>query len=209
LVTLLGSLGADEVVRAEARRLLADAEAGGAPLPPDLATAVAHVVAAGGGSSEWDLLHSKYKAAATPQDEVRYLHALSSFTEPELLRRSIDLAFSDEVRSQDAPYLLAGILASREGCVLAWEAIEQHWDEMLKQWPPNTIHRMLDSLPSLVSAGDDAVSRAFAWLDGHPLARGERKVAQSRERLRVNVAFRQRVAGRLAAVLGAASSGAP
>lgn len=209
LVMLLGGLGADDEVRGEARRLLADAEAGGAPLPPDLATAVAHVVAAGGGSQEWELLHSKYKKAATPQDEVRYLHALSSFTDPALLKRSIDLAFSDEVRSQDAPYLLAGILASREGCVLAWEAIEQNWDEMLKQWPPNTIHRMLDSLPSLVAAGDGAVSRAFTWLDEHPLARGERKVAQSRERLQVNVAFRQRVAAPLASLLAAAVSGAP
>ncbi len=207
LVMLLGGLGADEEVRTEARRLLSDAEAGGAPLPPDLATAVAHVVAAGGGSEQWELLYSKYRSAATPQDEVRYLHALSSFTHPELLKRSVDLAFSDEVRSQDAPYLLAGILASRQGCTLAWEAIEQHWDEMLKQWPPNTIHRMLDSLPSLVSAGDDAVSRASAWLDDHPLARGERKVAQSRERLLVNVAFRQRVGGRLASLL--ASPGAP
>jgi hypothetical protein len=206
---LLGGLGADDEVRSEARRLLADAEAGGPPLPPDLATAVVHVVAAGGGSNEWELLYAKYKKAATPQDEVRYLHALSSFTDPALLKRSIDVAFSDEVRSQDAPYLLAGILASREGCVLAWEAIEENWDEMLKQWPPNTIHRMLDSLPSLVAGGDDAVNRAFTWLDEHPLARGERKVAQSRERLRVNVAFRQRVAGPLASLLAAAASGAP
>lgn len=174
-------------------------------MPPDLATALAHVVAAGGGSTDWDMLYFKYKNAATPQDEVRYLHTLSEFTDPQLLSRSIELAFSDEVRSQDAPYLLAGILASREGCLLAWEAVEQHWDEMLKMWPPNTIHRMLDSLPSLVAAGDDAVSRAFAWLDEHPLARGERKVAQSRERLRVNVAFRQRVGGRLASLLAAAS----
>lgn len=205
LVTLLGTLGADEEVRTEARHLFADAEAGGAPLPPDLATALAHVVAAGGGSADWDMLYFKYKNAATPQDEVRYLHALSEFTEARLLSRSIELAFSNEVRSQDAPYLLAGILASREGCVLAWEAVEHHWDEMLKLWPPNTIHRMLDSLPSLVAAGDDAVSRAFAWLDEHPLARGERKVAQSRERLRVNVAFHQRVGGRLASLLAAAS----
>ena len=64
-----------------------------------------------------------------------------------------------------------------------------------------SIHRMLDSLPSLVAAGDRAVSRAFTWLDEHPLARGERKVAQSRERLQVNVAFRQRVAAPLASLL--------
>ncbi len=50
LVTLLGTLGADPEVRAEARKQLADADAGRAPLPPDLATAVARVIAAGGWS---------------------------------------------------------------------------------------------------------------------------------------------------------------
>jgi puromycin-sensitive aminopeptidase len=209
LVTLLGTVGADERVRAEARRLLADAEAGRAPLPPDLATAVAHIVGAAGGNEEWELLHSRYKKASTPQDEVRYLHALSEFPTAELLQRSIDLAFSDEVRSQDAPFLLAGIFARREGCVVAWEAIEQHWDEMLKIWPPNTIHRMLDSLPSLVAGGDDTISQALGFLDRHPLARGERKVAQARERLGVNVAFRRRVAGQLPSLLANGAPGAP
>ena len=48
LITLLGILGADGQVRSEARRRLADADAGRAPLPPDLATAIAQVVAASG-----------------------------------------------------------------------------------------------------------------------------------------------------------------
>ena len=234
LVTLLGTVGSDREVRAQARQRLADADAGRSPLPPDLATAVAQVVAAGGADDEWELLYSHYRKAATPQDEVRYLQALGGFSQPHLVRRSLELALSGEVRTQDAPYLVASILGRRDGCALAWECIEEHWDEMQSRWPPNSFHRVLESLPALVAAhaparaggarapadgtvppGGAAVSsvpgggvagggvadQALAWLDTHPLARGGRKVAQARERLEINIAFRRRVAGQLAAAL--------
>ena len=108
MVTLLGVLGADPEVRSGARQLLVDADAGRAPLAPDLATAVAQVIAAAGAEEEWELLYRHYKQATTPQDEVRYLHALAGFTAPALVQRTLDLVFSGEVRSQDAPYVLAG-----------------------------------------------------------------------------------------------------
>jgi puromycin-sensitive aminopeptidase len=207
LVTLLGTLGADQQVRAEALKQLADADAGRAPLPPDLTTAVARVIAAGGGTHEWELLYSHYKEAKTPQDEVRYLDALGGFSERALLQRSVDLAFSGEVRSQDAPFLVAGILSRRDGCTVAWEAMEHRWDEMLDRWPPKSLHRVLESMPGLAAAGDAYAQRAMAWLDAHPLGLGERKVLQARERLLVNLAFKARLAGQLAPVLGTASPG--
>ncbi|HTT88171.1 MAG TPA: M1 family aminopeptidase [Acidimicrobiales bacterium] len=202
LVTLLGTLGADPDVHTEARQRLADADAGRTPLPPDLATAVARVIAAGGGAEAWELLYSHYKNAATPQDEVRYLDALGGFPEADLLRRSIELAFSGEVRSQDAPFLVAGILSRRDGCVVAWEAMEKRWDEMLDRWPPKSLQRALESLPGLAAAGDEFAQRVFSWLDSHPVGLGERRVQQARERLAINLAFKRRVAGRLNAVLG-------
>ncbi len=208
LVTLLGTLGADGEVRAEARQALADADAGRAPLPPDLATAVARVIAAGGGAEAWDLLYSHYKNATTPQDEVRYLDALGGFPEADLLRRSIDLAFSGEVRSQDAPFLVGGILARRDGCTVAWEAMEEHWDEMLERWPPKALQRSLESLPGLAAAGDAYAQRVFNWLDSHPLGLGERRVQQARERLTINLAFKGHVDDQLGSALGAPGPGA-
>ena len=203
LVTLLGTLGADPQVREEALKRLADADAGRAPLPPDLATAVARVIAAGGGANEWELLYAHYKAAKTPQDEVRYLDALGGFAERALVQRSVDLAFSGEVRSQDAPFLVAGILARRDGCTVAWEAMEKRWDEMLDRWPPKSLHRALESIPGLAAAGEQYAQRVLTWLDDHPLGLGERKVLQARERLMVNLAFKGRVAGGLGPVLEA------
>jgi puromycin-sensitive aminopeptidase len=208
LATLLGTLGADPEVRAEARKQLADADAGRAPLPPDLATAVARVIAAGGGPDEWELLYSHYKNASTPQDEVRYLDALGGFSERALLQRSVDLAFSGEVRSQDAPFLVSSILARRDGCTVAWETMEHRWDQMFERWPPKSLHRSLESMPGLAAAGEEYAHRALAWLDAHPLGLGERKVLQARERLLVNLAFKARVAGPLGPVLGTSGPGA-
>ncbi|HTV10520.1 MAG TPA: M1 family metallopeptidase [Acidimicrobiales bacterium] len=201
LVTLLGTLGSDDAVRTEARKRLALADAGEAPLPPDLATAVAQVVASAGGDEEWSVLYCHYKDAATPQDEVRYLQSLGGFSNGALLSRSIELTFSGEVRNQDAPYLLMSILGKREGSVLAWEAIEAHWEEMQRRWPANSIHRMLEALPGLAGTSHAAADRALAWLDAHPLPRGELKLRQARERLKVNLAFRERIAPLLRAAL--------
>jgi puromycin-sensitive aminopeptidase len=189
LVSMLGTLGRDEEVRAEARRRLEAARSGGPALPPDLATAVAYVVASGGGEDEWDLLFSLYKGASTPQDEVRYLQALGGFAEEKMLRRSVELAFSADVRTQDAPFLLMGMLARREGCTVAWGALEAHWTEINSRWPKNALPRLLEALPALAAGGEEAVARASAWLDAHPVPRGGLRVAQSRERLMVNSAF--------------------
>ncbi len=200
LVTLLGTTGADKEVQGHALDKLHAARSGGVALPADLATAVAQVVAASGGQEEWELLHSMYTEAATPQDEVRYLHALGGFSDPALLARALELAFSGEIRLQDAPYLVMGILGRREGARLAWDAIERHWAQMQDGWPPKVVPRVLMSLPALATEGPETAERARSWLHEHPSAHGQRQVAQSLERLGINLAFRSRLSG-LGAVL--------
>ena len=201
LVTLLGTLGAGPEVRAEARRLLKEADEDGGALPPDLATAVAHVVAADGGPAEWDDLYARHKMAKTPQDETRYLMALASFEDPQLLQRTAELVFSGDVRVQDAPFLLGGLLSQRRGAALGWRAIESHWDEMSEVWPSKLVLRALESLPGLAAAGEEVARRALDWLDSHPIGLGSSRLAQSEERLRINLGFGRRVSEELARVL--------
>jgi hypothetical protein len=64
---------------------------------------------------------------------------------------------------------------------------------------------MMEALPALAAAGETATKRALAWLDAHPMARGELRVRQARERLLINLAFKQRVAPQLADALTAGS----
>ena len=76
---------------------------------------------------------------------------------------------------------------------------------MLERFPKNAPARILESLPALCADADFAEG-AIAFLDDHPLASGPRRVAQSVERLRVNVAFAARERPGLADSLRAATA---
>jgi puromycin-sensitive aminopeptidase len=198
LLGALGTLGQDPAVTADARlrfeRYLADPTT----LAPDLVGAVVSIVAYNGGDAEYELLYLRFKAAATPQDHVRYLYALAAPQSPELLRRTLDLCLSDEVRSQDAPYVIGTILGSRVGAHVAWPFIEAHWDEIQTRFPDNSIPRMLDAISAVTDP--DLAQRIHAFLATHPVPQ-EKLVAQSLEKLDNNVAFAARVGPELPAAL--------
>ena len=43
---------------------------------------------------------------ATPQEELRYLSALADFDDADLMSRVLAMSITDDVRTQNAPYLL-------------------------------------------------------------------------------------------------------
>ena len=177
LVTLLGVLGADAEVGSRARQLLAAADAGGRAL----GARPGHGGGPGGGGGRdregWEVLYSHYRHAATPQDEVRYLHALAGFRRRRLVQRTLGPGLLGRSPLPGRTLLDWPGPGPPGRLLAAWEAIEQHWDEMLLRWPPNTMHRVLEQLPALVAAGDDAVQRASAWLDSHPVTRASSRCA--------------------------------
>jgi puromycin-sensitive aminopeptidase len=198
LLSTLGTLGADPDIRAEARSRLDRYFQDATSLAPDLVTAVVTIVAFSGGEEEYQLMAQRFRTAVTPQDQVRYLYALATPEVPDLLRRTLDLCLSGEVRSQDAPYVIGAVLGSRAGARLAWRFIEQHWDTMRARFPDNSIPRMLEAMSGIVDR--ELAAEIHAFLDGHPVPQ-EKLVAQSLEKLDNNVAFAERVARDLPAAL--------
>jgi puromycin-sensitive aminopeptidase len=198
LLLALGTLGADPDVRAEAARRHARYLEDRTALAPDLVTPTVTVVAYTAGQREYDVMLDQFRKAATPQDEIRYLYALTASEVPTLLRRTLDLSLTGEVRTQDAPYLIGSILGARAGRRLAWEFLEEHWDAIIERFPENSIPRMLEGIASVADA--DLAPRIHAFLDAHPTSR-EQLIAQSRERMDINVAFAERVRGQLADIL--------
>ena len=87
-----------------------------------------------------------------------------------------------------------------------WTRLTENWDAVLDRFPKNAPPRIVESIPALCGDADFAEG-AIAFLDAHPLSSGPRRVAQSVERLRVNVAFASRERAGLADSLRAA--GAP
>jgi puromycin-sensitive aminopeptidase len=199
LVEALGTLGADQAVRARADEMHAGELASKGSLDPDLAGAVVSIVARTGGAREFEAFVDRYRNPRNPQEEVRYLYGLAGFRRPELFARALEMALS-EVRTQNAPFLLGLAIANRELGPVAWRFIEDHWDELTERFPDNTIPRMLDSASLLLEPTVAADVRQFC--ESHPVRSGQRTVEQMLERLQVNLAFAERSRDRLARALG-------
>jgi puromycin-sensitive aminopeptidase len=195
LIAVLGWHGADEAVLAEARavhdRYLADT----ASVDPNVAQAVAILVARYGGEGEFQSFLDRWRQPSTPQEEIRYLYGLAEFPNPALARRALDLAVT-EVRTQNGPFVIAYVLLGPENTALAWDFIESHWDELLARFTPPLLPRMLDAVASITDPALAARVRAF--IAAHPLRSGQQTVEQAMERMDVHVAFGQRAASEAA-----------
>ena len=207
LTVLGGPAGEDEAVRAEAARRFDASPAGGGsgePIPPDIESAVLGVVAQLVRPGDFDRLLERYRSARTPQEEMRSLGTLAIFPDVDLCLRTFELAMT-EVRSQNGFAVIAGLLANPVGNQAVWARLTEQWDAVLERFPKNAPPRMLESIPALCADADYA-DNVLAFLRDHPLASGPRRVAQSAERLQVNVAFATRERPRLQVALRAAGS---
>jgi len=208
MISALGTIGEDVEVRQRADALFAMARAGTSSLPPDSASAVLGVVASSGGAAQFDAFVDAYRHPETPQEEIRYLMALTGFRDDELAGRAFDMAMT-EVRTQNAPFFISALLANRFTGAGTWARVVDHWDEILARLPAANLSSMLSGVRSLCREARIAESVA-EFLHGHPVAVGQRSVAQTLERLSINVAFaeRMRVEARGALTAGASRLGA-
>jgi puromycin-sensitive aminopeptidase len=193
-----GYLGADEETISQARRMLKVADDDPDAVDAEVRAAAVQVVATHADDEDHETFEARYRAAATPQDEMRFLYALADCPGAERARRTLDLCFSDAVRSQNAPLAIRRLLLSTDLAVgrAAWVGVKEHWDEIQERFPRNLVPRMLEGVRALSTPElrDDVAT----FLDEHPIPQAVQTVAQIRQRLDVNVALRAREADRLA-----------
>ncbi len=190
LIGALGTLAEDKPTQERARRLFAEFEKNGAAVDRNLIPALVSIVAHTGSSADYETFLGKFKNAQTPQEETRYLFALGNFREPQLIERTLALTISGEVRTQNSPYLMRGMLLNRQARDRAWPFMKNNWQEMLRQYPDNSIARMCEGIIGLVSAEFEADVKQF--FSDHPVKQGSKQMAQHLERLRIAVACQQR-----------------
>jgi aminopeptidase N len=207
VISTLGTIGADGPTRREAHTRFAVSDAEGHPngLDPDLEGAVLAVVAERCDIADYERCLARYRSPRNPQEENRYLNALAAFPDVDLCERTFALTL-DEVRTQNAPYLIAALLANRVGGPAVWERVKEHWDTLLERFPLNSHNRMLGTIRTLCrsSALAEDVS---AFLCAHPLRSGQRSVDQALERLAINVSFARQHRQELGTVLAAVAEG--
>ncbi|MEM7341099.1 MAG: M1 family metallopeptidase [Actinomycetota bacterium] len=203
LIRALGVTANDPEIQEEAKRLFATARRDPELVDTPLLAASVDVIAAIGNETDFADFESAWRSAATPQEEVRYLYALSDFSDPALQQRVQALILDGDIRSQNAPFLLARSLGSRDGGRATWAFITTEWARLNEMFPTSSIPRMLSGISALDHA--DLVEATSAFLAENPPTSGAQTVRQVLERQRVQLALREREAERLAAFLVASA----
>jgi puromycin-sensitive aminopeptidase len=190
LIATLGTLAEDKACQTRARDLYGEYEKNPTVVERNLVPALVSIVAYTGTGADYEKFYTKFKTAQTPQEETRYLFALGAFRRLELIERTLRLTVNGEVRTQNAPYLMRGVLLNKDAREKAWSFMKDHWNEMLKLYPDNSISRMCEGIVGLVTRELEADVREF--FANHPVKQGTKQMEQHMERLRVAVAAKER-----------------
>lgn len=196
LIRLLANVGDDDLAQKNARDLHDSYLRDAGSVEPNIAAAAAGVVASKGGSAEYDVFLDKHQNPATPQEERRYQSALSAFPGETEMQRTLDMSLSGDIRTQDAPYLLAVCMRNKDQGYFAWQFVKDNWDKINDVFPSNSIVRMVSGITSL--SKPEQAEDVLAFFEDHTVPQGQLTLQQTLEKLRVNVALREREAEQFA-----------
>src|SRR5919204_102820 len=196
LVQSLAILGADPEAQAHTRELELDGTG-----EPQLLQAAVEAVAAEGTAEDFERYWQRYRDATTPQEEERYLFATARFPGATEIRRVLDASVSDDVRTQDAPYLLARSTTNRQHGPTVWRVIAQRWDERRGRFASSNIIGLVSGIRYLSDA--DVVGEVEAFFETHDIPQNHLMLLQGLERMRQAAALRERVTPELVERFGA------
>ena len=199
-------LGRDpELVAETDRRLTAylAGDRGPGALAPDLVGAAARIAVGAGPAERWSDVLEAYRKTDRAQEQLRFLFALTETTDADQRRQTLELSLTPEVRSQDAPSAVAGILAGRGAAAEGWPWLEANWDRIVARFPQSLLLRVLEASTAFVDADVAESVRAFCASKELPVS--PVRVAQVLERMGITVSLAARLRGRIAAALAPAS----
>lgn len=197
LIAMLGMAGHEPTVN-EARERFSRAISDLDTLDPDLRGAVYRIVAEHGGEAEYDNLLSLYRKAKLQEERNRLFVGLASFRRPELLQRSLEMLFSDDVRSQDIYIYLRPLGANPFAAQITWRFAKERWNEFCRVYEKGRL--LAETIPAICSGlstlEDEADVRSF--FEVHPVPDATRTIKQVLESIRISAKLYSRERNSLA-----------
>jgi puromycin-sensitive aminopeptidase len=189
LIRALGTLGNDRDVQARAAEVYAAHERGAA-VDPNVLPALIAVLAHTGDQARYETFLERFRRAATPQEEQRYLYALTMFQQPALVEQTLARTVNGEIRTQDAPFVARSMLMLVHAREAAWAFVKKQWDTMDRLYPKHGLRRMAEGVIGLATPELEADVHRF--FQERRIDLGGKTLEQYLEQLRVAVALRER-----------------
>ncbi len=164
----LGWTGRDPAVLQESGKLARQYLSNPAAVDPSMVDTVLDLAARNSGPDLYEQFAASLGKQSDPQDYYHYLFALTAFRQPALARRTMELALSPQVRSQDVSRVINRELANPEARETAWNFLRDHWAEVSKKTPPADVFLLAQGIASFCSPQLRNSARQF--FAQHPLA---------------------------------------
>src|SRR5438128_666978 len=169
-------------------------------LDPNLLDIVVAAAARDADEKRFEELRERARTELDPAAKRRYLHALAMVEDPRLVDRAVALALDPLVQMQDFSSYLGTLLGNRAGREPAWRLVQTRWDEVrAKADSPMIMRRLVEALGNLPEPRH--LEEVEKFLASHELPPAKQAVAQTLERLRADVALRERLLPEVAAFL--------
>jgi aminopeptidase N/puromycin-sensitive aminopeptidase len=200
LFNALGYDARDPETLEVARKLADKALADPGSVDSELAGGAFGLAALNGDSAFYDRVLAGTKSPKSPELYYTYLFTLAQFGDPKLLERTLELAVSPDVRSQDALQLVGAVMGNPAGEKVTWDFIQSHWDAIAKAGGPFASAEVVGATSVFCDAGmRDQVTAFFA---AHKIAAAERTYKQSIERINNCIDLKTQQEPQLASWLG-------
>ncbi len=177
LFAVLGEIGRDPQIIAQAKDLTNKYIADQASVEPSLVRPAGMIATENGDSHLFDQLQQLSKTSNNPDVKEMALVSLANFHDPALVRRALDYATSGQVRNQDAIFLFIVALRSRDTRQVAWEYIQKNWEKVHAQMTTMMGGYLVESTGSFCSA--DKAQEVQTFFTTHPVAAAARSLQRA------------------------------
>lgn len=146
-----------------------------------------------GGTEEYNSIIEFYRKSTNSDERNSALRCLGRAMKPELIQRTLDLIFSDEVKNQDVYIPCAGLRGHPHGVEALFDWMTRNWDELKKRHPPAL--SMLGTLVTIFTSSftkPEQLARVEEFFAEKDTKGYDQNLAQSLDAIRAKISWLSR-----------------
>lgn len=134
---------------------------------PNIRASVYAIVLQNGGEKEYDILLDEYRTAKDADERNTALRSLGRVQDDNLIKRTLTLPLSDDVKAQDVYLPIAALRNDPKGIEALWDWMKANWEPLQEKCPPALT--MLGSMVQICTSGfthEDQLEDVTRWFKG-------------------------------------------
>ncbi|SPQ18710.1 e6161c0a-8b7d-450a-8963-9931011f78fc [Thermothielavioides terrestris] len=146
-----------------------------------------------GGKEEYDAVLNFYRTSTNSDERNTALRCLGRAKDPELIKRTLDLLFSGEIKDQDIYMPTSGLRSHPEGIEALFTWMTENWEELIKKLPPAL--SMLGTMVTILTSSftkKEQLARVEKFFEGKNTNGFDQSLAQSLDAIRSKISWVER-----------------